>query len=74
MDRGVIIGGTLICASFLLAVALNHSDVKPTSPAKRHEPIPELSTGAAPDLPQGCAAAVPDPSSDAVEQTRMPCD
>jgi hypothetical protein len=26
MDRGLVVGGALICASFLIAVALNQSD------------------------------------------------
>ncbi len=26
MDRGLVVGGALICASFLVAVALNQSD------------------------------------------------
>jgi hypothetical protein len=29
MDRGLVVGGALICASFLIAVALNQSDGEP---------------------------------------------
>lgn len=45
MDRGVFIGGGLICASFLLAVLLNESARQPVTapprmanPAQRAEP------------------------------------
>jgi hypothetical protein len=38
MDRGVVIGGVLICASFLLAVALNRSADAPIRPSPAEEP------------------------------------
>jgi hypothetical protein len=33
MERGVVVGGLMICGSFLLAAALNRSAVKETPPA-----------------------------------------
>lgn len=33
MDRGVVVGGLMICGSFLLATSLNRSAVKETPPA-----------------------------------------
>lgn len=74
MDRGVIIGGALICASFLVALALNRSEVEPKSPAKSYEPAPEVSIGAAPDLHPRCTKAVPDPSSEPSEHALMTCE
>ena len=33
MERGVVVGGLMICGSFLLAASLNRSAVKETRPA-----------------------------------------
>jgi hypothetical protein len=33
MERGVVVGGLMICGSFLLAASLNRSAVKETPPA-----------------------------------------
>jgi hypothetical protein len=38
MDRGVIVGGGLIAASFLVAVLLNRSAHEEGAPAKREPP------------------------------------
>jgi hypothetical protein len=34
MERGVVVGGLMICGSFLLAASLNRSAVEETSPAE----------------------------------------
>jgi hypothetical protein len=34
MERGVVVGGLMICGSFLLAASLNRSAVNETSPAE----------------------------------------
>ena len=34
MERGVVVGGLMICGSFLLAASLNRSAVKETLPAE----------------------------------------
>lgn len=51
MDRGVVIGGVLICASFLLAVALNRSADAPIRPSPAEEPA-AVETQCAEDVPQ----------------------
>ncbi len=45
MDRGVVVGGALICASFLLAVLLNQSEIESPVPLepKREQPARERS-------------------------------
>jgi hypothetical protein len=40
MDRGVIVGGGLIAASFLVAVLLNRSAREEDAPAERKPPAP----------------------------------
>jgi hypothetical protein len=47
MERGVVVGGLMICGSFLLAASLNRSAVKETPPA---EP-PGAEAPIAPPLP-----------------------
>ncbi len=54
MDRGVVIGGVLICASFLLAVALNRSADAPIRPGKAEEPA-AVETQCTKDVPQVAA-------------------
>ena len=59
MERGVVVGGLLISASFMLAVLLNHSAKEPVSDV-RHEsagaaesaPVKRLSVTSAPASPQ----------------------
>jgi hypothetical protein len=41
MDRGVVVGGLMICGSFLLATSLNRSAVKETPPAAPAAPAAE---------------------------------
>jgi hypothetical protein len=51
MDRGVVIGGVLICASFLLAVVLNRSADAPIRPSPAEEPA-AVETQCAEDVSQ----------------------
>lgn len=51
MERGVVVGGLMICGSFLLAVSLNRSAVKETPPpvpvaaeAPINPPLPAVPT------------------------------
>jgi hypothetical protein len=75
MDRGVVIGGALICASFLLAVALNHSDVEPKVPAKRYEPAPKAAVIDTPtDTSITCADAALDSSPASTEHQVIDCE
>lgn len=39
MERGVVVGGLMICGSFLLAATLNRSAVKETPPAQPIAPM-----------------------------------
>ena len=67
MDRGVVIGGVLICASFLLAVALNRSADAPIRPGKAEEPA-AVETQCTKGVPQVAAtkhSAQSTPKSDA---------
>jgi len=57
MERGVVVGGLMICGSFLLAASLNRSAVKETPPA---EP-PAVEAPLPPPLP----AVSPDPTDSA---------
>jgi hypothetical protein len=57
MERGVVVGGLMICGSFLLAASLNRSAVKetrPATPASAEAPI---------DPPQPAAVPVDQPKS-----------
>ena len=46
MDRGLVVGGALICASFLIAVALNQSgDERPENVPKKTVEAPTIETG-----------------------------
>ena len=74
MDRGVVIGGALICASFLLAVALNHSEVEPKSPAKTFQPVPEVSIDSKAERTRACAGAVPNASAESAEPIATHCE
>ena len=69
MDRGVIVGGGLIAASFLVAVLLNRSannEVVPPVKAPHDLPTPcEQVTKGAPG-----AAGLPDPVREDCEQTQ----
>jgi hypothetical protein len=51
MDRGVVVGGVLICASFLLAVVLNRSADTPIRPAQSEEPT-AIEARCAEDVPE----------------------
>jgi hypothetical protein len=60
MERGVVVGGLMICGSFLLAASLNRSAVKETPPvepaavqAPVTAPLPAIST----DEPKSAACA-----------------
>jgi hypothetical protein len=59
MERGVVVGGLMICGSFLLAVSLNRSAVNEAPPA---EPV-------APEA----AIALPIPSVSVDEAKAAPC-
>ena len=76
MERGVVVGGLLISASFMLAVLLNHSAKEPVSDV-RHEsagaaesaPVKRLSVTSAPASPQKderCDAGKPQRPADNV--------
>jgi hypothetical protein len=65
MERGVVVGGLMICGSFLLAAALNRSAVKetpPTGPAVVESPIaPPLPAMTVDETkPASCAAGAND--------------
>ena len=58
MERGVVVGGLMICGSFLLAASLNRSAVKENPPA---EP-PAAAVAITPPLP--AVSAVEPPSAE----------
>ena len=67
MERGVVVGGLMICGSFLLATTLNRSAVKetpPVEPAAVEAPITPPLPAVSADKPQsaGCAADASVPS------------
>jgi hypothetical protein len=76
MDRGVVVGGALICASFLVAVWLNHSSresdstLVPTPPSaaevNEHRGSCSPLLAAAP-VPESNDNAQPDPSIEVVD-------
>ncbi len=66
MDRGVIVGGGLIAASFLVAVLLNRSANNEAAPAKPRElPVPACEHVA--QSPPG-VSGLPDPVRDDCER------
>jgi len=67
MDRGVIVGGGLIAASFLVAVLLNRSAHEERAPVE-HEP-PTHACAAAVPRPAG-AGPLPDSASGECERSR----
>ncbi len=68
MDRGVIVGGGLIAASFLVAVLLNRSATNEAPPVKAPHDLPtpceQVLKG-----PPG-AAGLPDPAREDCERTQ----
>lgn len=50
MDRGVVIGGLLICASFLLAISLNRSAEAPAHTDAVGSPVAVRCGDARPDI------------------------
>jgi hypothetical protein len=65
MDRGVIVGGGLIAASFLVAVLLNRSAHEDDAPAVREPPAPIC---ADPGPPQHGASPLADSSAGKCER------
>ena len=60
MERGVVVGGLMICGSFLLAASLNRSAVKenpraepPAAEAQSAPPLPAVKAGES--TPPACA-------------------
>jgi len=81
MERGVVVGGLMICGSFLLAASLNRSAVKETPPAEQGAvaapmtpPLPAVSVDAT--KPESCAPdatdAKPQVAGDEPEQGELP--
>ena len=65
MERGVVVGGLMICGSFLLAASLNRSAVKETSPVEppvAEAPLPAVS--AQETQPPACANDANEPVAD----------
>jgi hypothetical protein len=67
MDRGVIVGGGLIAASFLVAVLLNRSAHEESAPAERQPPA-RVCADAGPR--QTGASPLPDSSGGECERAR----
>jgi len=61
MDRGVIVGGGLIAASFLVAVLLNRSAPEEAVPVRA---APEPPARVCEDVAHGPAGALPTPDED----------
>ena len=81
MERGVVVGGLMICGSFLLAASLNRSAVKeapPVEPPATEAPIVPPLPAVSADAPNSelCAAgangATPPVATDGSEQGDLP--
>lgn len=81
MERGVVVGGLMICGSFLLAASLNRSAVKETPPAEQPAvaapitpPLPAVSVDST--RPEACTPAEngarPTVPGDEPEQGELP--
>jgi hypothetical protein len=82
MERGVVVGGLMICGSFLLAASLNRSAVEETPPAESAAvptppltpPLPAMNVDPAESVP--CTAdandANPPAAGDEPQQSELP--